>query len=44
MSVAEAGAVGLSANGGVVQRIYLRGPDDKLYYFSLWPMSPDEAS
>jgi hypothetical protein len=44
MSVAEAGAVGLSANGGVVQRICLRGPDDKLYDFSLWPMSPDETS
>jgi hypothetical protein len=45
MSAAEAAALALSANGGVVQRIYLRGPDgEALYYFSLWPMSPDETT
>lgn len=45
MSAAEAAALGLSEKGGVVQRIYLRGPDgEKLFYFSLWPMSPDETT
>ncbi len=44
MSAAEAAVLGLSDKGGVVQRIYLRGPDQRLYYFSLWPMSPDETS
>jgi alpha-tubulin suppressor-like RCC1 family protein len=40
----EAGVLGLSADGGVVQRTYLIGPDRKtVYYFSLWPMLPDEA-
>ncbi|OGO56018.1 MAG: hypothetical protein A2Z32_06130 [Chloroflexi bacterium RBG_16_69_14] len=44
MSAAEAAVLGLSDNGGVVHRIYLRGPDRKtLYYFSLWPMLPDET-
>ena len=44
MSAAEAAVLGLSDNGGVVKRIYLRGPDGKtLYSFSLWPMLPDEA-
>jgi len=43
MSADEAAALGLSDDGGVVQRIYLRGPDRKtIYYFSLWPMLPDE--
>lgn len=45
MSAAEAAVLGLSDNGGVVKRIYLRGPDGKtLYSFSLWPMLPDEAT
>jgi hypothetical protein len=45
MSAAEAGVLGLSRNGGVVQRIYLLGPDGvTLYSFSLWPMLPDETS
>jgi hypothetical protein len=44
MSADEAGVLGFSDDGGVVQRIYLLGPDDKtIYSFSLWPMSPDEA-
>ncbi len=44
MSIAEAAVLGLSNNGGVVQRVYLRGPDgETIYYFSLWPMSPDET-
>jgi hypothetical protein len=43
MSADEAAALGLSDNGGVVQRIYLLGPKGKtIYYFSLWPMLPDE--
>jgi alpha-tubulin suppressor-like RCC1 family protein len=45
MSADEAAVLGLSDNGGVVQRIYLRGPDgETIYYFSLWPMLPDETS
>jgi len=45
MSAAEAAVHGLSDNGGVVQRVYLEGPGtaDALYYFSLWPMQPDET-
>ena len=43
MTAQEASVLGLADNGGVVQRVYLRGPDGKtIYYFSLWPMSPDE--
>jgi len=45
MSASEASVLGLSRNGGVVQRIYLLGPDGvTLYSFSLWPMLPDETS
>jgi len=45
MSASEASVLGLSGNGGVVQRIYLLGPDGvTLYSFSLWPMLPDETS
>jgi hypothetical protein len=44
MSAAEAAVLRLSANGGVVKRIYLVGPDGTtIYYFSLWPMAPDET-
>lgn len=44
MSSAEASVLNLSDDGGVVQRIYIVGPDDKtIYYFSLWPMAPDES-
>lgn len=44
MSADEAAALGLSDNGGVVQRIYLIGPDgEAVQVFSLWPMLPDEA-
>ena len=44
MSAEEAAVLGLSDNGGVVQRIYIIGPDGKtIYSFSLWPMLPDEA-
>ena len=43
MSSDEASVLDLSADGGVVQRVYIVGPDDKtIYYFSLWPMAPDE--
>jgi hypothetical protein len=43
MSAEEASALKLSDAGGVVQRIYIVGPDDKtIYYFSLWPVAPDE--
>ncbi len=45
MSADEAAVLGLSDNGGVVERIYLLGPDGKrIYFFSLWPMLPDETS
>ncbi len=45
MSATEAAVLGLSDNGGVVQRIYLIGPDAKtIYSFSLWPMFPNERS
>ncbi len=44
MSADEAAVVGLSDNGGVVQRIYLLGGDGvTIYSFSLWPMLPDET-
>ena len=44
MSAGEAAVLGLSNDGGVVQRIYLRGPAGKtVYAFSMWPMLPDEA-
>lgn len=44
MSADEASVLGLSDDGGVVQRVYLRGPEGKaIYYFSLWPMMPDEG-
>ena len=44
MSAADAAVLGFSDNGGVVQRVYLIGPDGKtIYSFSLWPMLPDEA-
>ena len=44
MSPDEAAVLGLSNNGGVVQRVYLLGPDrTTIYYFSLWPMLPDDA-
>lgn len=43
MTAAEASVLGLSDAGGVVARVYLRGPDGKtIYYFSLWPVSSDE--
>lgn len=45
MSADEAAVLGLSDNGGVVQGIYLLGPDgETIYSFSLWPMLPDETS
>ena len=44
MSADEAAVLGLSDNGGVVQKIYLREPDGvTIYSFSLWPMLPDES-
>jgi hypothetical protein len=44
MSRGEAAVLGLSDNGGVVERIYLRGPDgETIYSFSLWLMLPDES-
>ena len=44
MSADEAAVLGLWDNGGVVQRIFLIGPDRKTTYsFSLWPMLPDET-
>ena len=44
MSAVEAAVLGLSDNGGVVQRIYLLGPDGAtIYSFSMWPMLPDET-
>jgi hypothetical protein len=44
MSTAEAAVLGISGNGGIVQRIYLVGPDGTtIYSFSLWPVLPDEA-
>ena len=45
MSAEEAAVLGLSDNGGLVQRIYLLGPNGTtIYSFSLWPMLPDETS
>ena len=45
MSTTEAAVLGLSDDGGVVQRIYLVGPDGQTTYaFSLWPVLPDETS
>lgn len=45
MSADEVAVQGLSDNGGVVQRVYLLGPDgETIYYFSLWPMLPAESS
>jgi hypothetical protein len=45
MSAQEAAVLGLSDNGGLVQRIYLVGPDRRtIYSFSLWPMVPDEVA
>ena len=45
MTAKEARALGLSDHGGLVQRVYLVGPDrETVYSFSLWPMSPDERS
>jgi hypothetical protein len=45
MSLREAAVHGLSDKGGLVQRVYLVGPDrETVYSFSLWPMSPDEES
>lgn len=45
MSAEEAAVLGLSDNGGVVQRIYLLGPDgETIYSFSLWPMVPSESN
>ena len=43
MTRKEAAVLGLSQAGGVVERVYLRGPDgETIYAFSLWPVSPDE--
>jgi Regulator of chromosome condensation (RCC1) repeat len=40
----EASVLGLSDDGGVVKRIYIVGPDGyTIYYFSMWPVAPDEA-
>jgi hypothetical protein len=45
MSADDAAVLGLSDDGGVVQRVYFRGPDGKtIYTFSLWPSLPDEAT
>ncbi len=42
LSPREAAVLGLSNNGGVVQRMYVRSPDGKaIYSFSLWPRLPD---
>jgi hypothetical protein len=44
MSGDEAAVLGLSDNGGVVSMVYFRAPDGKtIYWFSLWPMLPDDA-
>lgn len=43
MSAREASVLGLSSDGGVVQRVYLLAPDrNTTYAFSLWPVFPDE--
>jgi alpha-tubulin suppressor-like RCC1 family protein len=45
MSAAESGVHGFSKFGGLVNRVYLVGPDRKtLYYFAMWPVFPDETS
>ena len=45
MSVDAAAVLGLSDNGGVVGMVYLRAPDGTtIYWFSLWPMLPDQTS
>ena len=45
MTPVEASVLGLSNNGGVVQRVYLLGPDGTtVYSFSLWPMVPGGSS
>jgi alpha-tubulin suppressor-like RCC1 family protein len=45
MSAAESAVLGLSDDGGVVQRVYLLGPDgETTFAFSLWPVLPDETS
>jgi hypothetical protein len=45
LSAAEAAVHGFSDNGGLVQRVYIRGRVGKtLYYFSMWPVFPDETS
>jgi hypothetical protein len=45
MPADEADCPGLSDNGGVVQRVYLLGPDgETIYHFSLWSMLPAESS
>jgi len=45
MSADEAAVLGLSDEGGVVERVYLIGPDGgTIYSFSLWPMFPDESN
>ena len=43
LSPDEAAVLGLSDKGGVVKRIYLVGPDGHTYYFSMWPVAPDET-
>jgi alpha-tubulin suppressor-like RCC1 family protein len=45
MTRKEAAVLGLTQAGGVVERIFLRGPDgETIYAFSMWPMAPDEMS
>lgn len=45
LSAAESGVHGFSKFGGLVNRVYLVGPDRKtLYYFAMWPVFPDETS
>jgi hypothetical protein len=43
LSTAQAAVLGLSGGGGVVQRVYLEGPNSTIYSFSLWPILPDDA-
>ena len=45
MTSAEAAVLGLSGNGGVVERVFVAAPDgSRVFVFSLWPMLPDERS
>jgi alpha-tubulin suppressor-like RCC1 family protein len=45
MSATESAVLGLSDDGGVVQRVYVLGPDGQTTYaFSLWPVLPDETT